>query len=179
MAMDPREKKLRQDTRQWWNTLDQSSQQQFNDLVAEQGLSKPRIEREKVRIYIKVESGESFSDILDQRRLRAAKQAANEEERERQRLDMQAAYQEKRRLAMEALSRGEPIPSHYRPQGGNCFCCKRPLRDPVSVRWGIGPDCMATLELVGGNFTPQMVEQAKKIYKAEYQDQQKKALPIA
>lgn len=178
MAMDAEEKELRRASRQWWKVLDEARQEQFNNLAADLNWSKSRAESEKTRVYMFVEElGENFSDVLARQRSYAAKRKADEEEREQQRLDKALAYQEKERLALKALSRGEPIPSGYRPAGGICICCKRYLKDPVSIRWGIGPDCMASLKLFGGIVTPGM-EQAKRLYKAEYQDQKNKALPI-
>ena len=49
--------------------------------------------------------------------------------------------QERRQAIQAAIASGQPVPAAWRPVGARCALCWRPLRDPESVRLGIGPEC--------------------------------------
>lgn len=48
---------------------------------------------------------------------------------------------ERKTAIAAAIAAGEPVPAMYRPVGAKCATCYRPLRDPESVRLGLGPEC--------------------------------------
>lgn len=58
------------------------------------------------------------------------------------------AYARKLEEMRAALARGESVPARFRPVGGHCAMCRKPLQDPESVRLGIGPECRRQLRLV-------------------------------
>jgi ribosomal protein S25 len=57
--------------------------------------------------------------------------------------------EELKQARLEALTRSEYIPAHLRPPKAACFICFKALRDPVSIKWGVGPDCIRQLAKQG------------------------------
>jgi Family of unknown function (DUF6011) len=74
-------------------------------------------------------------------RAKEANRAADEARRAEQKKRRAEASAVRRAAIDAAISRGEPVPAHLRPIGNRCAECRHLLRDPESVRLGIGPEC--------------------------------------
>ena len=84
-------------------------------------------------------------DEQDAREARA-RDAERAEERRVRNAAAREAHARKLEEMRAALARGESVPARFRPVGGSCAVCRKPLQDPESVRLGIGPDCRRQLQ---------------------------------
>lgn len=71
----------------------------------------------------------------------AARVRLREEAIARETEEREAKRSHRRQEIQEAIAAGGPVPAHLRPAGGRCALCSKSLRDPLSVRLGVGPEC--------------------------------------
>lgn len=89
---------------------------------------------------------ENYIEELAQADLAKQQETAAAQERKKARCE---EWEQKKARALEYLARGEWIPAQYRGKAGWCIFCESKLKDPVSVRWGIGPVCMKSALTAG------------------------------
>ena len=116
-------------------------------LGADPGLSKARRAtfQESFLLHLQAHGLDTGPDWLAQQRAMYATtlevQAHFEKETAQRARAKAERAQERHQAIQSAMASGQPVPAKYRRPGGRCGLCWRPLRDPESVRLGIGPEC--------------------------------------
>lgn len=101
--------------------------------------------RERFLMHLEENGPDSGPDWLAYQRqfdAELAEEHARYEKEQAERAQAKAERaQEWRQAIQAAIATGQPVPAKYRPPGARCVLCRRLLRDPESVRLGIGPEC--------------------------------------
>ena len=154
-ADDPRSemrreaRELERELQAHWDALTPQQREPFEGYFAGSGLSaKAKYARSLRGLYLfhlrehgNDDGAAWVADKLEREAESERQEREREEAQQRKRQEREAALAVRRAAIDAAIARGEPVPAHLRPVGGECAMCNRPLKDPESVRLGVGPEC--------------------------------------